>query len=181
MSPSQPPFAVECTGGNVLVTDVATAMALRRDHRIVGALIASHPAKPQQNNYLGLPLQLLPEEAAVLQQTNIIAITGDKFAWPQSDRDTVRLKLYKHFRDLGYYVTRAVKFGGDFLLYPGEPMRYHSPFVATLVGFDEKFRPRELVALGRLGTNVKKTRLMCAWDADRQTFSIISMNWSAMG
>ncbi|KAJ1948442.1 tRNA-splicing endonuclease subunit [Linderina macrospora] len=181
MSSLQPPFEIECSKGNVLVSDADTAMALRRDHRIVGALIGSHPTNPLQNIYLSLPLQLLPEEAATLQQTSIITITGDPFAWPQSDRDILRLKLYQHFRGLGYFVTRAMKFGGDFLLYPGEPMRYHSPFVATLVGYEEKIRPKELVALGRLGTNVRKTRLLCAWDADREAFTVISMNWSAMG
>ena len=39
---------------------------LRVDHHICGALVGTLPQVAQQNVFLGLPLQLLPEEAAVL-------------------------------------------------------------------------------------------------------------------
>ncbi len=39
---------------------------LRRSWRIVGHLIGALPQNPRQNNQLGLPLVLLPEEVALL-------------------------------------------------------------------------------------------------------------------
>lgn len=39
---------------------------LRVDHHICGVLVGTLPQVAQQNIFLGLPLQLLPEEAAVL-------------------------------------------------------------------------------------------------------------------
>ena len=45
------------------VSDVCT---LREKRRIVGTLVGCLPRKPRQNVHLGLPLQLMPEEAVLL-------------------------------------------------------------------------------------------------------------------
>jgi tRNA splicing endonuclease len=40
--------------------------------------------------------------------------------------------LYKR----GFYVTSGIKFGGDFLAYPGDPIRYHAQYVVRVVPGD---------------------------------------------
>lgn len=56
-------------------------------------------------------------------------------------------------------MTGGTKFGGDFLVYPGDPARYHSHYVVTVVHEDDPIEARSLVAMGRLGSNVKKTQV----------------------
>lgn len=63
------------------------------------------------------------------------------------------------------FLGQGVKFGGEFLVYPGDPLRYHSHFVTTTIGHpDVPIQPMELVAFGRLGTATKKAHLLCCYD-----------------
>ncbi|KAI8326148.1 tRNA-intron endonuclease catalytic domain-like protein [Martensiomyces pterosporus] len=175
------PYKLKCVDGKVMIFDAGVVLGLRREHRVVGALEGSHPANPLQNTYFGLPLVLLPEEAAMLLEKGAIELTGGSLTWPMSEREVAKYKLYRDLHERGFYLTYGLKFGGDYLLYLGEPMRYHSSFVASLLDHSRPFKPRDLVALGRLGTNVKKTRLLCSWDPAANKFTYISLGWSAMG
>ncbi|RWS09696.1 tRNA-splicing endonuclease subunit Sen34-like protein [Dinothrombium tinctorium] len=51
-----------------------TRLTNRRDYRIVGTFIGSLPLYNHQNTQLGLPLQLLPEEAKILLDENVCEI-----------------------------------------------------------------------------------------------------------
>ncbi|KAJ2741027.1 tRNA-splicing endonuclease subunit [Coemansia sp. BCRC 34301] len=173
---------LQYTDGLVMVFDAETVVRLRRDYRIVGALEGSHPTNPQQNNYYGLPLVLLPEEAALLSQDPTISgLDTAQLCWPRSEHEKLRFSMYRDLHARGFYITRGIKFGADYLLYPGEPMRYHSHYVVSLVEHDQALTPRELVALGRLGTSVKKTRLLCSWVPNAQHFVYVSIDWSEIG
>jgi len=73
------------------------------------------------------------------------------------------------FHDLwerGYYLTSGEKFGGDFLVYPGDPLKFHSHYIAVCVNGDEPLTPQFLISKGRLGTNVKKIVLLCSVDCE---------------
>lgn len=50
---------------------------LRRHHQVNGVLAGTLPQSPQQNLFLGLPLELMPEEAAVLVDNKIGSIVDD--------------------------------------------------------------------------------------------------------
>ncbi|KAJ1895087.1 tRNA-splicing endonuclease subunit [Kickxella alabastrina] len=169
--------------GQILVFDADTVMRLRRDHRLVGALEGCHPSNPHQNGYFGLPLILLPEETAYLLELNAIhnPPADHSLLWPKTARDHILFKLFKDLHSRGYYLTRGLKYGADYLLYPGEPMRYHSSHAVTLVDHDVSITPRELITLGRLGTAVKKIRLLSSWNPNTSKFTHITMNWSAIG
>ncbi|VVT47225.1 uncharacterized protein SAPINGB_P001605 [Magnusiomyces paraingens] len=58
---------------------------------------------------------------------------------------------------VGYYLSPGLRFGGQFVAYPGDPLRYHSHHIVTGVGYDEKFKIMDIIGGGRLGTAVKKT------------------------
>ncbi|KAL8633927.1 hypothetical protein Q9189_000439 [Teloschistes chrysophthalmus] len=64
--------------------------------------------------------------------------------------------LFKHLHTLGYFLSPGLRFGCRFLVYPGDPLRFHSHFLAVSVGWDEEIDLRDLVGGGRLGTGVKK-------------------------
>ncbi|KAK7745602.1 tRNA-splicing endonuclease subunit [Diatrype stigma] len=64
--------------------------------------------------------------------------------------------LYAHLHGKGYYMMPGLRFGCDYNVYPGDPLRFHSHFQASSFGWDEEIAVLDLVAGGRLGTNVKK-------------------------
>jgi hypothetical protein len=83
-----------------------------------------------------------------------------------SDALRMRCRVVADLHEKGYWVTAGVKFGGDFLVYPGDPHRYHSHFVAVIVGPDQPILPHDIVSFGRLGTVVKKALVLCTVGAD---------------
>lgn len=64
--------------------------------------------------------------------------------------------MYKHMQSKGYYLSPGFRFGGQFLAYPGDPLRYHSHHIAIGYDWDQKFGVLDIVGGGRLGTAVKK-------------------------
>ena len=66
--------------------------------------------------------------------------------------------------------------------YLGDPLRYHSHFVATVHESPEfAIRPMEIVAHGRLGTATKKAHLLCGYDEAKQEVSYYSIEWAGFG
>lgn len=45
---------------------------LRVERRVLGGLIGAHPIQPRQNQQLGLPLILSPEEVSLLRNRGIV-------------------------------------------------------------------------------------------------------------
>jgi len=77
-----------------------------------------------------------------------------------------RLFTYKDLWNNGYFITDGAKFGGDFLVYLGDPVMVHARYIVicreNAVEDGWRGRRQDLVALCRLGTTVKKTVLV-AW------------------
>ncbi|KAB5574728.1 hypothetical protein PHYPO_G00212370 [Pangasianodon hypophthalmus] len=81
---------------------------------------------------------------------------------PRDKRSETRFRVYKDLRRKGFYLTAAGKFGGDYLVYPGDPLRFHAHFIALCLPMDEKLPLSDVLAIARLGSNVKKTVLLCS-------------------
>ncbi|XP_044134003.1 tRNA-splicing endonuclease subunit Sen34 [Bufo gargarizans] len=281
--------------GRALVWRADHARRIREEHGLVGSLVGALVRKPRQNTRLGLPLQLLPEEARLLVEigaarlvhhrwaadgTDVSTAVEDKEAYAQflhhsyeeqgqlalqekkrtleslsgriaegrSKRKRQRVEQeepmesssqgpikelinleqtfhfpkeammvqiptahlrpgneeevdvqqvssewpytgqknhearYKVFRDLwqkGYHLTNGGKFGGDFLVYPGDPMRFHAHYIAICFPQDENIALSDIITAGRLGTNVKKTVLLCSSSQEGQVI-YTSLQWSGL-
>jgi tRNA-splicing endonuclease subunit Sen34 len=64
----------------------------------------------------------------------------------------------------------------------GDPLRYHSHFVATVqTSPSAPLRPMEVVAHGRLGTATKKAHLLCGWDHESREVTYFSIEWAGFG
>lgn len=282
-SPSDPPlpFPIFQVSGKVeryLLYDINTITSLRQAHNILGVLIGTLSQSPQQNVFLGLPLELQPEEARLLVDKSLAFVVND-LDWHKRDlasKDADQLNstrtemyrngmhiarvirkskqtrtrealestrgsesatsekgqsgspnpetgnsspeetlfgevadrqralapspppsqpddnslvpwtvtetashppltlpantappiipnvnvasysLFRHLHDLGYFMSPGIRFGCQFSVYPGDPLRYHSHFLSMSYDWDEEFELLELIAGGRLGTGVKK-------------------------
>ena len=54
----------------------------------------------------------------------------------------------------------GLRFGCQYTAYPGDPLRFHSHFLCSGMGWDEEFDLLDLVTGGRMGTGVKKGYLL---------------------
>lgn len=155
--------------------------------------------------------------------------------WPMRELDApscdTRYQVFRDLRGRGFYLTSAGKFGGDFLVYPGQnhfvqynekpshtqqggsdgpnrtsqeqtgsslslqasihrwvlmsscpssgdPLRFHAHFIALCLTLDESLPLLDVLAVARLGSNVKKTVLLCSPGTDRVHYT--SVQWSGM-
>ncbi|TIA60677.1 SEN34 subunit of tRNA-splicing endonuclease [Aureobasidium pullulans] len=71
------PFPVFLVGGRYTLYDVNAVSHARRAHNITGVLIGGLPQAPQQNVFLGIPLELMPEEARLLVEKGVAYIVDD--------------------------------------------------------------------------------------------------------
>jgi len=75
------PFPIFQPSQNVeryLLYDINIITWLRRTHNILGVLIGTLPQIPQQNVFLGLPLELQPEEARLLVEKGVVYAVNDR-------------------------------------------------------------------------------------------------------
>ncbi|KAM9812721.1 tRNA-splicing endonuclease subunit Sen34 isoform 2-T3 [Syngnathus typhle] len=91
-----------------------------------------------------------------------------------------RYRVFADLRGRGFYLTSAGKFGGDFLVYPGDPLRFHAHFICLCLDVDERVPLMDLLAAARLGSNVKKTLILCSPNRHGEGVTYSSLQWSGM-
>jgi tRNA-splicing endonuclease subunit Sen34 len=87
--------------------------------------------------------------------------------------------LYRHLHQKGYFMTPGLRFGCQYTVYPGDPLRFHSHFLAVGAEWDEELDLSDIVGGGRLGTGVKKGFLLGGESPSGQVRSF-SVEWAAM-
>ncbi|KAL9109887.1 MAG: hypothetical protein Q9187_008114 [Circinaria calcarea] len=273
-----PVFRVSKSVERYLLYDINIITWLRKTHHILGVLIGTLPQIPQQNVFLGLPLELMPEETKLLSEKGLAYIVDDRM-WhrtglqsttaeqreafrqgllqegrkaaraaeqkklERTERATGRLQisdptvtkptetsqadkppdpgaedpdslfdspitqkaprlstsashsslpsshpwtltpttsypplppppldpsyplptvnpasyaLFHHLHAQDYFMSPGLRFGCHFLVYPGDPLRFHSHFLAVGADWDEEIALLDIIGGGRLGTGVKK-------------------------
>lgn len=68
--------------------------------------------------------------------------------------------LFRFLHSKRYFITPGLRFGCQYVAYPGDPLRFHSHFLTVGMDWDEEFDLRDVVGGGRLGTGVKKAYLI---------------------
>jgi tRNA-splicing endonuclease subunit Sen34 len=98
--------------------------------------------------------------------------------------------LFAHLHSLGYFLSPGLRFGCQYVAYPGDPLRFHSHFVVVSAEWDQEMDLMDIVNGGRLGTGVKKGFLLGGpqkrrdevdSEADRiETVRTFSIEWAGM-
>ncbi|RSH94519.1 tRNA-splicing endonuclease subunit [Saitozyma podzolica] len=113
------------------------------------------------------------------------------FPFPSCPRDRALIATFTDLQQQGYRMGLGPRFGGEYLIYPGDYLRYHAHFTSQVLVRDEPIKPTEIVAWGRLGTGTKKAGLICCWDDDGAEFEpsgekdgqveYYSLEWASFG
>ncbi|ESO09662.1 hypothetical protein HELRODRAFT_183980 [Helobdella robusta] len=126
-------------------------------------------------------------QSSALVQTHTSRYPSEKikdnkaqYAWKSSIDFHLDKKYYvfKYFWEQNYFITSGLKFGGDFLVYPGDPSRYHSFYIVLCVQHDEAINLLQLIRMGRQATTVKKTFVLASVDFNN-TYNVncVSIQW----
>ncbi|KAM5236106.1 tRNA-splicing endonuclease subunit Sen34 isoform 2-T2 [Ctenodactylus gundi] len=101
--------------------------------------------------------------------------------WPHAGRPAheLRYSIYRDLWERGFFLSAAGKFGGDFLVYPGDPLRFHAHYIAQCWAPDDPIPLQDLVSAGRLGTSVRKTLLLCSPQPDGKVV-YTSLQWASL-
>ncbi|KAJ5952290.1 uncharacterized protein N7479_010703 [Penicillium vulpinum] len=307
------PIPISYVSGRYLLFSIDAVTYLRREHNICGVLIGTLPQIPQQNVFLGLPLELMPEEARLLVDKGVACIVDEAKAHdgmntlleedrrrylrdlesqglhvsriqldrkernreqtlkkleekkakakakasaaaeaptvPEEGTSTPSPKnaaivdlfnaeerssspsasmstppqaataitpatsypplstpspssylsapavpssypLFAHLHSKGYFLSPGLRFGCQYVAYPGDPLRFHSHFLVVSYDWDQQIDLMDLVVGGRLGTGVKKGFLIGGpqkgidsvdSEADRvDTVRAFSLEWAGM-
>src|SRR6187402_953889 len=106
------PVPISVIAGRYLLFDVNVVTYLRRTHHICGAFIGGIPQAPQQNVFLGLPVELMPEEMRLLVEKEIAYIVDDT-AWHKERFNTFegvdKKKYLDSLRSTGLKARRAAQ------------------------------------------------------------------------
>lgn len=150
-----------------------------RSQGLVGALLGSLPRSPRQNGRLGRPLLLLPEEERLLRERRGAA------ASPAANQDGGGVEQYEEVQQRCYEEQSilALEDRKSALLQAmtssGDPLRFHAHFIAICLSLDESICLPDVLAVARLGSNVKKTVLLCSPRMDGAV-TYTSLQWSGM-
>lgn len=106
---------------------------------------------------------------ADMQQSSVNAYTtlrdaqsAGVWTYPRTLQERARCATFEALHSKGFFLSTGLRFGGDFVVYPGDPLRYHSHYTATILATPEQpMAAFHIVASGRLGTAVKKSHLLC--------------------
>ncbi|XP_012937445.1 tRNA-splicing endonuclease subunit Sen34 [Aplysia californica] len=99
--------------------------------------------------------------------------------FPTTDKDILRYAVFKDLWKKGYYLTSGAKFGGDFLVYPGDPARFHSHYIAVCMEQHQEIPVLDVISMGRLASNVRKTTILCSITR-RNKVVYTSLQWTGI-
>lgn len=97
--------------------------------------------------------------------SSLLRIREAMWTFPETELEKLRYKVFLDLWEKGYYITQGSKFGGDYLVYPGDPFRFHSYFVVKIVAWKKSISALDLISVGRLGSTVKKTSVLASVDS----------------
>ncbi|KAH7340967.1 hypothetical protein B0J17DRAFT_653534 [Rhizoctonia solani] len=124
----------------------------------------------------------LPWYTAQIFHTIDEARDAGVWLYPRDVKERAECAVFRDLWEKGNYLGPGIKFGGNYLVYPGDPLRFHSHFVASVhPSSTSTIRPMDIVAFGRLGTATKKVHLLCGYDDESGSVSYHSLEWATFG
>ncbi|HDM92022.1 MAG TPA: tRNA-intron lyase [Candidatus Korarchaeota archaeon] len=126
--------------------------------------------KPKPGEKYGVPLQLSLFEALFLLEREILRVKSDEGGLSAEDLRSkmsslrreaeARYKVFSKWRDLGYVVKPASKYGADFMIYEKGPGIDHAPYLCLVGRAEQMITPVELIRAGRIATSVRKSLII---------------------
>ena len=90
--------------------------------------------------------QAMLSDAPTGAQVNAYTTLGEAmqagvWTYPRTLEQRARCAVFEDLHEQGYFLSTGLRFGGDFVVYPGDPLRYHSHYTATILAAPEQAVP----------------------------------------
>lgn len=92
-----------------------------------------------------------------------------------------RYNIFRYLVQRGFFIMPGLRFGCQFMAYPGDLMRYHSHYNVIGFGWNEPFNVLDIVNGGRLATSVKKCWVVGAENPESKETEVFSIEWAQFG
>lgn len=134
--------------------------------------------KPQINEKFKSKLQLNLMESIYLMRKGVLTVRtsdGRKVDEEEVLNLALRIKgdlrpklsVFSYWRDLGYVVKPAQKYGANFMLYERGPGLEHAPYLCLVSNYDDRIAPVDLIRVGRIATSVRKELIISVLKKDK--------------
>ncbi|RHZ80665.1 hypothetical protein Glove_134g208 [Diversispora epigaea] len=107
-----------------------------------------------------------------------IAKQSNIWNWPETENEKYKFKIFYDLWKKGYFITSGIKFGGDYLLYSGDPLKFHSQYITTIMDKNKMISSLDIITFGRLGKAVKKSYMLCSWDQNLDKGIYFCLEWA---
>ncbi|CEJ95128.1 hypothetical protein VHEMI10626 [[Torrubiella] hemipterigena] len=143
---------------------------------------AESPATPRPSAVDNPPS--ISEKQLSVTLTSSSSLISQTTSQEHIDTEVKQGPLCQHLQTNGYHMTPGLRFGSNYSVYPGDPLRFHAHFMANEYRWDEEVPVLDLVGGGRLATAVKKAFLVGgeqpATDTEPAAVRTFSIEWAAM-
>eukprot|EP00112_Aurelia_sp_Birch-Aquarium-sp1_P014300 Seg308.3 transcript_id=Seg308.3/GoldUCD/mRNA.D3Y31 product="tRNA-splicing endonuclease subunit Sen34" protein_id=Seg308.3/GoldUCD/D3Y31 len=175
----------ECVRSNMSIPGVITSEKTtdtdRRNETANGAAVKITETDMQyysKSTWIHIPTSVTDISRNNHDFQNKTSITWN---YPRTVTEQFNYAVYKDLWEKGYFITTGEKFGCDFLVYPGDPSRYHSYFTVIVIPSTRKITSMELLAYGRLGSGVKKSVVLATVNGtSNHSVKYQSISWSSI-
>jgi tRNA-splicing endonuclease subunit Sen34 len=103
------PFPISRVADRYLLFNIDVISHCRRNHNICGMLVGTIPNLSQQNVFLGIPVELMPEEARVLVEKGAAYIVDDAEEHKKTFKDMSREDRLKWLEEMDRRGNEALK------------------------------------------------------------------------
>ncbi|KAK3929950.1 tRNA-splicing endonuclease subunit Sen34 [Frankliniella fusca] len=100
------------------------------------------------------------------------------WTFPSSEEERTRYLTFKTLWNKEFFITTGHKFGGDFLVYPGDPAKFHSHFIVICLSPTTNLSVHQLIAYGRMGSSVRKTVVLATLPEGSSEVKFLSIKWA---
>lgn len=99
--------------------------------------------------------------------------------YPSTEEEKLRYCVFKDLWEKEFFITSGIKYGGDFLAYPGDPIMFHSQFIIHCKEKTDVFSVNEFVSVCRIGSSVRKTQVFASFSQDgSEKIQYQSLQWA---
>lgn len=97
--------------------------------------------------------------------------------------DELQYKIFSYLRSRGYFLAPGIRFGGKFIAYPGDPLRFHAHLIVNDVKWNDDIGLINIVGGGRLATGVKKLWVVASEpdSTEEEDIQCFSIEWAGFG
>ncbi|XP_068243142.1 tRNA-splicing endonuclease subunit Sen34-like [Palaemon carinicauda] len=92
------------------------------------------------------------------------------WSYPKGQQEKLKYDVFKDLWERGYYITSGTKFGGDFLLYDGDPILFHATFIVKCVKKFQQVSNCDLMTMSRLANATKKTLVLATCERNKPSY-----------